>query len=157
MRQKSPHQVRDSVHFHAAIEDQTQLISFVEQGAVNDSVLRIGIANAIEECDLPRLKLLTGTGLDTGLLNLRRACRWLGPVATRSKCHLRLFIAIRGGRIARQIAAFNDEPFILPVSNRFRAESVVSFATACLAAMTHRKPRWLVPVLTSPLPRVPTM
>src|SRR5438874_2116834 len=30
-------------------------------------------------------------------------------------------------------------------------------AVFVLASFTQRKPRWLVPVLTSPLPRVPTM
>jgi hypothetical protein len=76
LRQQSAHQVPDPVHFHAAIEDNSQLVSVVEEGPINDSLLRVSVTNTIEERDLPLLKLLPGVGLISAvLLRLRRGYR----------------------------------------------------------------------------------
>ena len=55
---RSPHEVRDSVHPNVAIEDETELVFFVEHGAFDRPLLRIGRADAVKKCQLLLLKVL---------------------------------------------------------------------------------------------------
>jgi hypothetical protein len=49
------HEFRGCVHFEAAIKDQAELALLVEPGPINDSLLRIDVANPIKARDLPCL------------------------------------------------------------------------------------------------------
>ena len=51
-----------------AIEDETELVLFVEHGAFDRPLLRIGVANAVEKCQLSLLKVLPSVWLRRAIL-----------------------------------------------------------------------------------------
>ena len=51
-----------------AIEDESELVLFVEHGAFDRPLLRIGFANAVKKCQLSLLKVLPSVWLRHAIL-----------------------------------------------------------------------------------------
>jgi len=58
LRKQGPRKARDFLHFDAAIHDNAQLISPVENGPIDHFALRIEPANLIKKLDLPPPQIL---------------------------------------------------------------------------------------------------